>query len=43
KVLEYRFEEDYTVGHIAAVMGVSVSTVKRLVAVAQRKMIDQLK
>lgn len=43
KVLEYHFEEDYTVAEISAVMGVSMSTVKRLISVAKEKMKEQLK
>ena len=43
KVLEYHFEEDYTVAHISAMMGVSVSTVKRLIGVAKMKMKEELK
>lgn len=43
KVLEYRFEDDCTVGEIAAIMGVSNSTVKRLLETAQKKMKEQLR
>ena len=41
-VMEYHREEGYTVAQLSAIIGVSVSTVKRLLAVAENKMKKKL-